>query len=491
MHAMANRRSFKTDESFLEKLAIGAIGARAVFDSLKQQGHRPIELERGSMSYKLWKQIKIKRVRVPDIVCLNCGIRFEARAKTQMEISMSHSLSDPQRGWDKGLGDRDVVAFSICAKVGGRPVDWQASDLIQFVSVGELRKAFEEKRVILTKPKGAEEGFEVRVTWPCAVASSDGRISCVSGDRIQFQRGSDGRTISLSLTKSNVALQPLVQVGQVIRAAQIIASVVPVATSLPCSPTNAQEAFLQGLTSPDVADRYTAAKALSHLRVPGVTDSLMRSMNDDREHIYVRLEAAAGLARAGVTDGMNFIRRTLAAEYLEHRLEAVIILGEIPSEDSASTLTNVLLDANQHPEIRAGAAWVLGELQWPASAEALIHVFLELAEPIRIEAARALRKIAAAGHANIASKFSAAQDDQRAGIAWALSRSGRVNVPELLPLMVDDDTRRWVAYILGMQNKDALVTQIEELRSRDAEVYFAVTVLWKILASWVYDLEEF
>jgi hypothetical protein len=57
--------------------------------------------------------------------------------------------------------------------------------------------------------------------------------------------------------------------------------------------------------------------------------------------------------------------------------------------------------------------------------------------------------------------------------------------------MVDDDARRWVAYILGMQNKDALVTQIEELRSRDAEVYFAVTVLWKILASWVYDLEEF
>lgn len=57
--------------------------------------------------------------------------------------------------------------------------------------------------------------------------------------------------------------------------------------------------------------------------------------------------------------------------------------------------------------------------------------------------------------------------------------------------MVDDDARRWVAYILGLQNKDALVGQIEELRRRDPEVYFAVTVLWKILASWVYDLEEF
>lgn len=68
---MANRRSFKTDESFLEKLAIGAIGTRAVFADLAKQGHKPIELERGSMNYKIWKNIKIKRLSVPNILCLN------------------------------------------------------------------------------------------------------------------------------------------------------------------------------------------------------------------------------------------------------------------------------------------------------------------------------------------------------------------------------------------------------------------------------------
>jgi len=46
---MPGRRSFKTDESFLEKLAIGAIGARAVFAELEREGHKPIERERGSM----------------------------------------------------------------------------------------------------------------------------------------------------------------------------------------------------------------------------------------------------------------------------------------------------------------------------------------------------------------------------------------------------------------------------------------------------------
>jgi HEAT repeat protein len=245
------------------------------------------------------------------------------------------------------------------------------------------------------------------------------------------------------------------------------------------------------LSSSSVADRYTASKALSHIQSPDSSQILLSRVNDESEHIYVRLEAAAGLARAGQVLGMDFIRRTLAHQYLEQRLEAVIILGEIRSSESAQTLIGVLLDTNQHAEIRAGAAWALGKLRQQSSVDALVQVFLELAEPIRIEAARALRKIAATTGANISTKFPAAEEDQRAGIAWALGRSGRVNVPELLPLMVDDDARRWVAYIIGSQDKDAFVTQIEELRRRDPEVYFAVTVLWKILASWVYDLEEY
>jgi HEAT repeat protein len=184
-------------------------------------------------------------------------------------------------------------------------------------------------------------------------------------------------------------------------------------------------------------------------------------------------------------------KNTLQGQYLEHRLEAVIILGEIPTDASRQALTAVLLDRAQHAEIRAGAAWALGELQQPSSVDALIQVFLELAEPIRIEAARALRKITAHTSAGVAAKLPAAQDDQRAGIAWAVSRSGRVQIDKLLPLLVDDDARRWVAYILGTQDQQTCVGQIEQLRRRDPEVYFAVTVLWKILASWVHDLEEY
>lgn len=57
--------------------------------------------------------------------------------------------------------------------------------------------------------------------------------------------------------------------------------------------------------------------------------------------------------------------------------------------------------------------------------------------------------------------------------------------------MIDDDARRWVSYILGAGDKNVYMDKIEVLRSIDPEVYFAVTVLWKIVDSWVYNLEEY
>lgn len=51
------QRSFKTDESFLQKLAIGAVGTRKVIEDLKLQKLHPIVLERGSTGFKIWKSI--------------------------------------------------------------------------------------------------------------------------------------------------------------------------------------------------------------------------------------------------------------------------------------------------------------------------------------------------------------------------------------------------------------------------------------------------
>lgn len=108
------RMAFKPDSSFFHKIAMEAVGARAVCDDLANHGHVMVELERGSTDTKLWKDVKRKRVRIPDLVCLNCGLRVESRAKTAADLSMSHSPTEESRAWDFGMVDDDLIAFPLC-----------------------------------------------------------------------------------------------------------------------------------------------------------------------------------------------------------------------------------------------------------------------------------------------------------------------------------------------------------------------------------------
>jgi hypothetical protein len=486
---MANRRAFKSDVSFLEKISMGAVGTHRVFKHLRNQGHNPLELERGSMSFKIWKNIKIKRIRVPDILCVDCGRRVESRAKTSFEISMSHSLSDPERGWDYGLNDSDFVALVICKRVGDRPIDWRADELVQYISVDDLRSAQRNNLIALVKPKGAGEGFEARISWPAAVAKSAGTIESVTNDRIQYRRQTDNRMITLSLSKQGFNLNPVVREGDAIFENQVLAAVVPVVKQFPCSGGIARDYYIAQLSSSSLSERYTATKALS--RSTEVSRALIGKMNEKSEHIYVRLEAAASLARHNEEQGWSFIEQCLKDNYLQNRLEAVIVLGEIPADASCQLLCSVLMDNQQHPEIRAGAAWALGELRNSLALNALVDSFSAVDEDIRIEAARSLAKLASHFTGEIVDKFPRAAPDKRPGIAWALSKSGRFKLEDLLNALVDEDARHWVSYILGTQGQQKYIDQIEKLKERDPEVYFAVTVLWKIMTSWVYNLEEY
>ena len=96
------RLALKPDSSFFRKVALGAMGSRHVAQDLERLGHRIGELERGAMDTKLWKEIKPKRVRIPDLVCEFCGLRVESRTKTRTELFMSHSPTDRERAWDCG-----------------------------------------------------------------------------------------------------------------------------------------------------------------------------------------------------------------------------------------------------------------------------------------------------------------------------------------------------------------------------------------------------
>ena len=486
-------RSFKSDDSFLEKLAIGAVGTKRVMEDLIRLDQDPIELERGSTGYKLWKGIKIKRVRVPDVLCVRTGIRVECRAKQKLAITMSHSTSDPDRGWDAGLQDDDYIALVMCRKAGETPVSWEAGRLVQYVKTADLRKAYQRGEVLQERPKGAQEGFESRLTWPAAVASASGTVVDVNDSRLQFKRESDGRTITLKLSKKGIALETLVGKNADVEQGQVLASVVPVTDRLPRR-TVSHGHYARLLKSSSITDRYTAAKAMSHLKAASCCITLLeRRVADENEHIYVRLEAAASLVRVGCQDGFKFLRSMLEAEYLEHRLETVIILGELPGRESQRRLAAILCEPGQHPEIRAGAAWALGELGGQKSVPVLVTAF-ESSEPsIRQEAARALKRMCGKHIESVLGEFRRASETVRPGVAWALGHAGNASMSDLLAdwKPEDLDRRQWTSWILGQLEADSLVDEIEDLREFDPEVYFAATVLWKILASWTCDLREY
>lgn len=134
--------NFKSDESFLSKIAIGAAGTNATIEALTAMGFRPIELERGSSGYKIWKKIKIKRVRVPDILCLRTGLRFESRGKTKLEISMSHSLNEPSRCWDVCMRTDDYVSIIRLEAVEDSIVDYRRISPVMFIRVSDMQAAF-------------------------------------------------------------------------------------------------------------------------------------------------------------------------------------------------------------------------------------------------------------------------------------------------------------------------------------------------------------
>jgi HEAT repeat protein len=221
------------------------------------------------------------------------------------------------------------------------------------------------------------------------------------------------------------------------------------------------------------------------------TGALKEKLEDEKEHLYVRLEAAASLVRLGEDSCFKALEKFLANEYLETQLETVIILGEIRHAESARLLIKVLKDQGRHSEIRAGAAWAIGELRSQEGLSALIECFSTVETEIRIEAARALVKLARESKAPVLAGFSESRPEERAGIAWALGKAGNVEVTDLIDRLVDEDTRQWGAWVLGSQNSAKLADEIEQIKRKDPEVYFAITVLWKIISSWAYGLEEY
>jgi HEAT repeat protein len=175
---------------------------------------------------------------------------------------------------------------------------------------------------------------------------------------------------------------------------------------------------------------------------------------------------------------------------LETQLETLIVASEIPKNRSECLLIEVLRDTSRHEELRAGAAWALGQFVTATTVTALVDTFNSTALDVKSEAARALLKIAEPQITHVVELLKTSDPSRRDGISWALARTGGFAPQDILH-NADDNLRRWVSYIVGYGKGRLAETDVHAICETDPEVYFAASVLWQILASWIDGITEF
>jgi len=106
---------------------------------------------------------------------------------------MSHSLKDPYRAWDFGMRPDDQVAVLLCEQASDSPVDWKIGSPIHFIKVSDMRRAVAGKLVNVSKPKGVEEGSEIRMIWPTAAANEASVVTEIKENSLKLQPNAGGK----------------------------------------------------------------------------------------------------------------------------------------------------------------------------------------------------------------------------------------------------------------------------------------------------------
>ncbi len=351
--------ALKEDEDFLRFLTMGAAGTAAVLDALdRDHGHRMVELERYATANKIWAS-KIKRLRLADLLCLDCGIRIEVRAKSKLAIRMSHSET-PGREWDAGLRDDDLIAF-----VAWRNASKTPSPHHHFFRVGDMRSTADQARY--GSRKAASEGAERDMTWPATVPKRDGTVIGVDAAKgVARYRAESGRAQTYRLRVKGTLVHPYAGEGQALTGGeQFLFGCVKAAENIHCQGRTWNLASELGAES--AIDRYVAVKAAGlDGREQAVEERLRKLAEDPEEDPRIRLEAWGGLARMRpfryVPELLRWVGNFAEGNSKEFALfmEGIFILSELGSSEAVDALGELASSSALSPEARSAAVWGLG-----------------------------------------------------------------------------------------------------------------------------------
>lgn len=495
---MAPRNAFKTNSSFFRMLAVGAVGARAVQQYLNSLGHKVIELERGSLATRIWRDVKRKRVRIPDLCCTRCGARIESRAKTNGDLSMSHSPNDAERAWNYGMLNSDWIAFPILSAEEGvwssgglhdrrslwrerTLTTWHVEGQINFFTVASFRSIAPKQ----LKPKGVTEGSEIQVKWKARFAPGGGRVVDATSGRLDYILDSDptkARHFRLGADE-----RAFLVAGDQFQANQVLAGQIAPLTTDACRCTGGCDTAKLGqmLGSRERTVRFTGCKLARFAKDARLTDKVRELAEDTEEDAYVRMEAKSYLCEVAGDSADDQFRATLL-EDTDHqmRLEAAVALAETRTSSSFALLCEVLNNPAQPLFLRSACAWGIGCHRTQEAADVLVQAFADISPEIREEALVALQEIGSVGFDPLLKGLEAPSTEIAAGVAEALRRIEGAPAKEIAAL-AERAPSTWPTWVLAHLPKGAVAPSVAALQSKRPEIHYAISVLWTFLESWI------
>lgn len=433
---------FKEDASFARFVTMGAVGTAAVARDLRARfGHRPIELERYAMANKVWA-VKVKRLRIPDLVCLRCGQRVESRAKTKLEVKLSDSATEGRQWHASGMRAHDLYAFIR--------VDTSASPSAA-EHPGYFSRSGLEATADLAKRgarKAASQGSEVDVSWPAWVPTTDGTVLGINNGEVLF-RTSDGELKQYWPSRKWPAVHLYVPPGRDFRAHETIAAgVIPPPEHLVCP--GAVWDFRADLAAGDQIDRYAAVKAVGAAMAEDVVQALAVLATDGAQDWRLRLEAMASLARIEPARWVPPVGEIAAdvKRSLPEQMEAILILSETPAPQAVKMLASVAAPVpGRHEEIRCAAVWGLGNHP-DGHSDCLLPFLTDPLDRVAVHAAAALSSLSPTGVRTLRNGLRSG-DNRIAAISAATLRDQRCIGALLEEACTSGTGRLWALRTLG------------------------------------------
>lgn len=508
--------SYKSDSSFFHNIAMGAIGSRVVRVDMATHGHMLVELERGALDAKIWKGAKRKRVRIPDLVCTNCGRRIEVRTKSEQKMSMSHSPTIPERRWDYGMVTEDVIAMPICEEESTEGLEvsahwtrgalagetsywnekewikWRPEGMVNYFTVESFRAVKPDK----TMTKGSGDGSETTLIWRSCFSPKDGVVVDISDANITVLADDGNRQ-----RRGRKELRALVHVGDRVRLNQLLASnVVPCSTAILKCPGGLTPTIIgKMLESQNLPVRFAGVKLARVRRETTLRAKIATIAKNSDEDIYVRLEAKAYLAAVHSLLIADLFDADLAASDKPDQLEAIIAIGEVGTEDAAKVLAAILDDQSKDYFLRSAAAYCIGRIDSPTARTALIRAFTAQSHRVREDALTALADVGLRGLSDLLAGVNQSDAEVQAGCAevlrWLSLRSDSATVkarlvPPLANILAKPDRSLLSVWLGGQMPEPLMRAALTEVLGRDARLAYSLAVSWAFARSWIAPVHD-